>query len=69
VISVAAPVFDWSAYSIGAVSVACIVSRWKPEREREIAIQVLRAATEVTRGIGGEPHRDFLAAAHRLTRD
>jgi IclR family transcriptional regulator, acetate operon repressor len=68
VVSVAAPIFDGTAWPIGSLSVACIASRWAPGREADIARMVVAAAGEVTRGIGGEPSRAFAATSLALSR-
>ena len=66
VASVAAPIFDGAARPDGSISVACIYARWTPELEIDAARKVVIAVRDVTRGIGGELSRDFLAAAGRL---
>jgi IclR family transcriptional regulator, acetate operon repressor len=56
VIGTAAPIFDASGYSCGAIAVASIASRFDGELERSAAAAVMRSATEITRATGAEPN-------------
>lgn len=50
---VGAPIFDYRAHVLGAVSVSCPESRLNDERMWQIADAVRAAAAEITRRIGG----------------
>jgi IclR family transcriptional regulator, acetate operon repressor len=63
VVSMAAPTFDWSARARGAVSIACIASRWQNNLEAGFAAKVTSAAIEITKATGGVPSQTFLASA------
>lgn len=60
VIGIAAPVFDWSGQSFGAISVASIASRMTDETRALIASSIVQAAVEITRSTGAEPHPSLL---------
>lgn len=66
VVSVGAPLFGALGTPVGTISIACVASRWQPEREKPLARLVTAAALEIAGGIGGEPRRDFVEAARRL---
>jgi DNA-binding IclR family transcriptional regulator len=66
VIGIAAPIFNWSGRAHGAVAVASIAARMTPKAERLIAGEVVRAAVEVTRAMGAEPHPELLEASKGL---
>ncbi|MCB2402821.1 IclR family transcriptional regulator [Rhizobium ruizarguesonis] len=56
VIGIAAPIFDSSGYSLGALAVASVASRMSEEKQQLIVGEVLQASIEVTRSLGSEPN-------------
>lgn len=55
--SLAAPVFDETGNVAGAVSVACVATRFSPELERKCQEHLIIASRDLTRGWGGAvPH-------------
>jgi DNA-binding IclR family transcriptional regulator len=62
VIGLAAPLFDWSGHSFGAVSVASVASRFTASSRKEISSFVIDAAIRITRATGAEPHPNLLKA-------
>lgn len=59
---IAAPIFDWSGKPHGAISVASVASRLDDKARHLIAGEVIKAAIEVTRAMGAEPHPDLIKA-------
>ncbi|WP_282078725.1 IclR family transcriptional regulator [Epibacterium ulvae] len=51
--SLAAPVFDETGNLAGAVSVACVATRFSPELERKCQEHLITASRDLTRGWGG----------------
>ncbi len=60
VVGIAAPIFDWSGRSYGAIAVASVAARLNAEKKRRIAAEVVKAAVEATRAMGAEPHSTLL---------
>ena len=53
VFCIAAPIFDYSAHPVAAISVSAPASRMEPERIKEIAAQVVSSAGAITGVLGG----------------
>jgi len=53
VFCIAAPIFDYSAHPVAAISVSAPASRMEPERIQEIAAQVVSSAGAITGVLGG----------------
>lgn len=66
VVGIAAPIFDWSGRSYGAIAVASVAARLNAEKKRRIAAEVLKAAIEATRAMGAEPHPSLLLGGKEL---
>lgn len=66
VCSTAAPLFGPDGWACGAVTVAAPASRMNADVRQQIAGAVVRAAFEITRGLGGEPAASFKSATERL---
>lgn len=60
VVGIAAPIFDLSGYANGAVAVATPSSRMNAAVKRINCTAVIRAAVEITRGMGAKPHPALL---------
>jgi IclR family transcriptional regulator, acetate operon repressor len=69
VIGIAAPIFNWSGFSMGAIAVASVASRVTPESEDLIISEVVKAANRATKALGGEPHATLIKAERDLTVD
>ena len=65
---VGAPVFDYTARVIGAISVSGPASRISPERSLELGPLVRDAASEVSRRMGCPCHEPSTARPHRSLR-
>ncbi|MBM1634596.1 IclR family transcriptional regulator [Sulfitobacter mediterraneus] len=59
---VSAPVFDQSGRFAGAVSVACVASRFTPELEAKVKKQLINASRDITRNWGGAVPAEIEAA-------
>jgi DNA-binding IclR family transcriptional regulator len=68
VYAVAAPVFDSSGFSSGAVAVLMPVSRLSKEVDALNRAAVLRAAIDITRSFGAEPHPALQKTLERIQR-
>lgn len=68
VTGVAAPIFNTAGYAIGAIAVAAVASRTSEDDEAEIARHVVRAAIDVARSLGADPHPAVQKAHAKLSR-
>jgi IclR family acetate operon transcriptional repressor len=66
VISVAAPIFDWSGKACGALAVACVAARLSAEKRRKVSAEILKAAIDATRAMGADPHPNLLQGSREL---
>ena len=68
--SLAAPVFDPSGACAGAVSVACLASRYTPQTQQDIKVHLQRASRQISTNWGGSvptPLEDLWSGATKHT--